>query len=151
MQDWTSRAAQYVVGLIKRRLARFLAAEIAHLRTRVFNEGEAQGRHAGYRTGFDAGKQQGWQEGHNQGSAEGYAQGQMTYRLVDERTRFEPKPVDDALYGPKRFRVTPANIQRMRDEVAAATSLGVVGQPTDEQWRMILAAARFRHHHRPRW
>lgn len=139
VQDWTSRAAQYLDGHIKRLLSRLLVAEMADLRKKAFDEGEGQGRLAGYRTGFDAGKQQGWQEGHDQGSAEGYAQGQMTYRLVDERTRFEPKPVDDALYGPRRLRVTPTNTLRMRDEVAAAANLGIVGQPTDEQWTMILA------------
>jgi superfamily I DNA/RNA helicase len=139
VQDWTSRAAQYLVGHIKRLLAHFLAADMEDLRRKAFGEGEKQGRGAGYRTGFDAGKQHGWQEGHSQGITEGYAQGQMTYRLVDERERFEPKPVDDALYGPRRLRATSTNTQRMRDEVTAAASLGIVGQPTDEQWRMILA------------
>lgn len=126
MLSWIEVLAQGTRARIKEMMARHLADDIARLRTASFDSGRRKGHAEGYRGGFEAGESRGREEGLLQGRTlgwnEGFEEGQASYRIVDERTPFVPKPIDDALYGPRRLGVTPTNIQRMRDEVAVAAA-----------------------------
>lgn len=56
------------------------------------------------------------------------------------RPRAKPrKPASEGIYGPVRMPVDAAQIQAMRERVANAVAAGVISQPSDEQWAMILS------------
>ncbi|GGJ98138.1 DNA helicase [Pseudomonas matsuisoli] len=61
-----------------------------------------------------------------------------------KRTPSSRKPSNAApgIYPAKRMSIDAAQVQAMRERVAAAVEAGVIGAPSDEQWAMILS----RHH-----
>ena len=48
------------------------------------------------------------------------------------------KRATPGIYSAKPMDITPAHVQAMRDKVAAAVQAGVISQPSDEQWAMIV-------------
>lgn len=80
---------------------------------------------------------------HNKGEKAGYerglAEGKNTWELLDSRTTPEERELDDSVYGPDLFNVTDEIRDQMKREVAAAVSAGLISEPTNQQWEMILS------------
>ncbi|MBN6111378.1 UvrD-helicase domain-containing protein [Xanthomonas bonasiae] len=86
---------------------------------------------------FQEGRRKGLADGRAEGFSKGLKEGQLVYK-VEEAPAKPPKELDSGIYGPARFAVATAETQ-MRGRVAAAVAAGIVRQPTDEQWKMILS------------
>lgn len=113
-------------------------------------EARAAGHADGYQAGLEAGKeigrgsglaegrQLGLNDGYSQGWTDGYQEGQLNYTITDDRSDFIPRSIDTSLYGPKPLSVTSEMKGAMRRQTTQAVDARIVGEPTPEQWEMIL-------------
>ena len=140
MHQGIERIVKYAGAKIRNLLLRLIPTEIYEIELEAYKRGAKVGRNDGYAKGKAAGKETGHSEGYEKGWQDGIAKGETIYRIVDERTKFDPKEVDDALYGPEVFDVTDTREQDMRRDVEVAVNKNIIGEPTPAQWEMILAS-----------
>lgn len=136
-----------VKNKVKQWAIKRLSFEIGEMIRSAREESARKATKAGYNKGHQEGQESGRVEGHAEGHQEGYAEGyqvglkdgESVFKLVDERSPFRPKLIDEALYGPSKFSVTEVSKERMRAEVRDAVAADIVAEPTVDQWRMIFA------------
>jgi superfamily I DNA/RNA helicase len=138
VQNWIDDRLDAAKNFAKKKLITLLKDDIAEFERQAWKKGKDSGYQNGSSEGKKSGHEQGYSKGYEEGLKKGFEDGQTVYRIVDERTPFVPKSVDDALYGPTPFSIGHDMEQLMRSEVATAAEKKIVGRPTDEQWAMIL-------------
>lgn len=147
MRIGENEASQWVLKWLKAPFEYLLRSDIAEREAAArlighgtgHRQGHATGHEVGYAKGFDDGVVEGTALGDLAGYSRGFADGETRYRIIDERTPFQSKPLEESLYGPKRFAITEEMKRLMASEVAAAKKEKIVGIPTDEQWSMIFS------------
>ncbi|MET3650692.1 UvrD-helicase domain-containing protein [Dyella japonica] len=139
----SAAVGEKVKKTVKQWAIKRLSSEIGAMLQSAREESARKARQDGYGKGYQEGQESGRTEGHQKGYEDGYqaglTAGSSVFTLVDERTPFRPKFMEDTLYGPSRFPVTEVSMERMRAEVRAAVDAKILAEPTVDQWRMIFA------------
>lgn len=93
-------------------------------------EGETKGHEEGYRRGtidgFADGVTHGQQLGANEGYQRGYEDAKTILEIVDRRIPPDNRHLDESIYGPTLFNVTPLMATEMRRQVSSAVKRRLV-------------------------
>jgi hypothetical protein len=129
----TGIVADFLAWILKDRIQ----SEKDSSRKAGYEEGYRKGRIDGETIGRETGQEEGFAQGDSAGYARGYEEGKWV--IEDRRAPATMQPLDQSIYGPKRFEITGEIEAAMRSEVAVAVNKGVISNPLPSQWQMILS------------